>query len=351
MNCITGQACKHYNEGSSRQQPQPKRSWSIVDLRTRDSGMLRRGPCWIEALPAELFDLIFSHVSGTAAMNSVYCHGEQHSQRLSLDRMAALDQERCRAMTQVCRRWRAQLMPLYYQYAVYNGKTNELEIPEEHLEYVRRILIQIPNGYRSFRSAARAMNWLPAEVRNKVRWLGLAMGDGATISRSEYGALAGFFPNLVAVSMDLARVDLRERNICPAILDSDSGVRITALAFHRCGLADQMLRAKLICRAAATLEFLDTGQFDAPVLADVFWPTKPSGGVRFPQLRRLYFYISSVAGKLAVLSHTGRQLFPKVEELRCILNVASGGADEGADNLRMLVESVLSHQLPELLRL
>ncbi|KAJ2059835.1 hypothetical protein GGI17_004173 [Coemansia sp. S146] len=339
----------HYSESSQ----QIKRKWSIVDLRTRDAGAVRRGPCWIEALPAELFELIFNYVSGTAAMNYIYCHREQHSQRLSLDRMGVLDRVRDRAMTQVCRRWRSLLMPPYYQYAVYNGKTNELEIPDEYLEYVRRILIHIPNGYRSFRSAARAMNWLAVEVRCKVRWLGLAMGDGATISKSEYGALAGFFPNLVAMSMDLAQVDLKERFICPAILDSDSVVRITALAFHRCGLPDQMVRARLISRAASTLEFLDTGQFDAHVLADIFWPPKALSSVRFPQLRRLYFHICGVAGSPAASSQTNRQLFPKAEELRCVVNVAPSeeGNDEGADNLRMFVESVLSHQLPELRRL
>ncbi|KAJ2242455.1 hypothetical protein GGI13_006953 [Coemansia sp. RSA 455] len=315
---------------------------------------MRRGPCWIESLPLEIFELIFSYVSGTAAMNDIYSHREQHSQRLSLDRMATLDRVRDRAMTQVCRRWRSLFLPEYYRYAVYNGKTNELDIPDEHLGYVRRILIHIPNGYRSFRSAARAMNWLAVEVRRKVRWLGLAMGDGATISKSEYGALAGFFPNLVAVSMDLAQVDLKERYICPAILDSDSGVRLTVLAFHRCGLPDQMVRARLICRAASALEFLDTGQLDAPVLADIFWPSKaPGSSVRFPRLRRLYFHICGVAGNLAALSQTGRQLFPKVEELRCAVNVAPSeeGDDEGADNLRMLVESMLSLRLPELRRL
>ncbi|KAJ2734277.1 hypothetical protein IW152_002408 [Coemansia sp. BCRC 34962] len=351
MNCITGKACKHYSTGSSSQQQQQQQGkWSMDSLRTRDVRVMCRGPCWIEALPAELFALVFSHVSGTAAMNSVYCYNEHHSQRLSLDRMAALDRVRDPSMMQVCRRWRSQLLPWYYQYAVYMGLTNELDIPEEHLGYVRRILIHIPKGYRSFRSAARAMHWLPAEVRAKVRWLGLAMGEGARISKSEYGALAGFFPNLATVSMDLAQIDLTERYICPAILDSGSAVRITALAFHRCGLAEQKVRASLICRAAATLEFLDTGQLDAHGLADIFWRPKTSSTVCFPRVRRLYFHISGADGKHLAFVQTTRQLFPRVEELRCVAGLAPGGED-GVENLRLFLECVLGYHLPELQRL
>ncbi|KAJ1654166.1 hypothetical protein GGF38_004995, partial [Coemansia sp. RSA 25] len=163
MNCITGRACKHHST-DIRQENRPCK----ISLRTRGAGAVRRGPCWIEALPAELFDLVFRHASGTAAMDAVVNHSEQCSQRQSLARMAALDRERNGAMLQVCRRWRSQLMASYYQYAVYNGHTNELEIPEEHLGFVRRILIHVPDRYRSFRTAARTMNWLPPEVRKKI---------------------------------------------------------------------------------------------------------------------------------------------------------------------------------------
>ncbi|KAJ2582968.1 hypothetical protein GGH95_001248 [Coemansia sp. RSA 1836] len=357
MNCITGRACKHHSTDIRQEKNRPCK----ISLRTRGAGAVRRGPCWIEALPAELFDLVFRHASGTAAMDAVVNHSEQCSQRQSLARMAALDRERNGAMLQVCRRWRSQLMASYYQYAVYNGHTNELEIPEEHLGFVRRILIHVPDRYRSFRTAARTMNWLPPEVRKKIRWLGLAMGDMAAISRSEYGALAGFFPNLIRLDLDLARVDLSERSICAALLEPDSLTRITVLAFHRCRLPGQRLRARLICRAAASLEFLDTGHFGAQVLGNVFWRSATTDvddgndGVRFPQLRRLYFHVCGEAGKPAPsqpLWRHRRWLFPKVEELRCVVAALGDASAEDAESgLRVVVESVLNQVLPELRRL
>ncbi|KAJ2896423.1 hypothetical protein IWW38_002025 [Coemansia aciculifera] len=353
MNCIAGRACKHQRTDVRQESKQCK-----VALRPREAGAVRRGPCWIEALPTELFDLIFRHVSGTAAMDAVVNHSEQHSQRHSLACMAALDGERNKAMTQVCRRWRSQLLASYYQYAVYNGQTNELEIPEEHLCYVRRILIHVPDGYRSFRMAARTMSWLPPEVRGKIRWLGLAMGEMAAISKSEYGSLAGFFPNLCRLDLDFAQVDLSERSICAALLDSDSSARITVLAFHRCGLMGQKLRARLICRAAKSLEFLDTGQFDAQLLGNVLWRGSGTpGGVCFPQLRRLYFHVCGKSEQQSesslVPKRRQRQLFPRIEEMRCVVAALGDDEDDGGDvlGLRALVDGILGGLMPELRRL
>ncbi|KAJ2747320.1 hypothetical protein GGI20_000655 [Coemansia sp. BCRC 34301] len=190
------------------------------------------------------------------------------------------------------------------QYVVYSGKTNELEIPEECLSFVRHILIYVPDGYRSFRTAARTMNWLAPEVREKIRWLGLAVGEMAAISKSEYGALAGGF-----------------------FSESDQA------------------------GSGFDAEFLYTGQFDAQWLGDVLWRRATAfdsneDGARFPQLRRLYFHVCGEGEKLATppqLLRPKRQLFPMLEELRYVVDGpqdTSEEEDNDESGLQIFVESL-----------
>ncbi|KAJ2091835.1 hypothetical protein IW138_001524 [Coemansia sp. RSA 986] len=291
----------------------------------------------LDSLPELLLSSIFHHASGLVEANNylLYHLQQRHLHSFSLPLLATMIRRCCPAMVQTKRSWRRLLLPEFYRTALYDGKTNVLLIPDECIRHMRRILINIPENYMSFRSVARAMYHLPEDVRARISWLGLCMGNDTRISMSEYGALSGAFPNALSLSADLAYVYTSAKALDPILIDPQMPTHISTLTFRCPGLAEESLAVQLIQRTAWSLEYLDLGNACLAAICRVLWPERiPSRHSHnkhlsvFPKLKHLRFTLSDTLGANPGW-HPRQCEFLQLERMRFAIEPANGRGIRG----------------------
>ncbi|KAJ1896751.1 hypothetical protein LPJ81_004674, partial [Coemansia sp. IMI 209127] len=257
----------------------------------------------LECLPDILFNSIFHYASGLAEVdNYLRCHLQhRHGRSFSLPLLFAMIRRCCPTMAQTKRSWRHLLLPELYRTAAYDGKTNTLLVPDEHTHHVRRIVILIPENYKSFRSMARTMYHLPEDVRAKVSWFGLCMRSGTTLSLSEYGALSGAFPNALSMSADLGSTNVSAKEMNRILFSPQTPAQISTLTLRYSGMTEESLAVHLVHQAARSLEYLDLGSACLAALYKALWPEKtpqePGQNEHphmFPKLTHLRFTLSDI---------------------------------------------------------
>ncbi|KAJ1831492.1 hypothetical protein LPJ63_004244 [Coemansia sp. RSA 2711] len=275
--------------------------------------------CLLSRLPAELFDLVFRHVSGTAAVDRYLDIGHSAPGRLDLGHLRQLIVGRAPTMTQVCRHWRTLFLPIFHQYAIYDGgEADTLLGLEDHDCYMRRLLVHIPRDYYSYRSVVRALYGLPEHVRQGVRWLGLCMDDNTGMSMSELGALAEAFPGVRHVWMDLARLDTKARRVHPIVMGAVSA-SVTSLVYRDYELANARQLIALMRRTAASLEHLDLGAVGLDTAGRALWGN--CGDVAptaYPRLRVLRLTLTSKASTQLFKHSPLGMIFPRLETFVCL---------------------------------
>ncbi|KAJ1726098.1 hypothetical protein LPJ61_005422 [Coemansia biformis] len=274
---------------------------------------------WLDQLPEELVGMIFCHVSGSAAVDAYTARVSRAACRLALEHLRSLISARCPDMAHVCRRWRRLFIPSFYRYAVYDGRTDRLLVPAAYEHHIRWLLVDIPEGHHSYRSVVRGLYWLPAEVRERVSWLGLCMGNYATISMSEYGALAAAFPGLKQIWVDVGCLTTKLRNVCPVIAGTDAPPPITALVLRDNMLRNRGVAVSLVRGAAAALEYLDLGCLGLRAASEILWDPGIHASERpprFPRLRSLRVAIGSAEDGSPAMP-PAECTFPRLEALVC----------------------------------
>ncbi|PIA17104.1 hypothetical protein COEREDRAFT_80813 [Coemansia reversa NRRL 1564] len=305
-----------YSNTSKYASTQPSNK-NRCSTRRRNIGHVLDTRRWLEKLPIELFDLIFRHVSGTAAVDNYLCRTAWYSSGLFLKELWQLLLERNTEMMYVCRQWRKLLSPTFYRYCVYDCGIDAPLVSEEQICHIRKVLVYIPTSYCSYRNVARGLFRLPMDVRKRVYWLGVCMNNAATISMSEMGALAQAFPNLQHVWVDLATLNTKLRDVYPVLMGTATPARITTFVCRDYGLINQKIAAALIRRTAASLEYLDLGIIPMMAAYKIFW-----GGIntadfsRFPRLRTLRIIINDLS-TIAVAENSQGCTFPMLKELTC----------------------------------
>ncbi|KAJ2853067.1 hypothetical protein GGI22_005018, partial [Coemansia erecta] len=278
----------------------------------------------LDSLPDILFSSIFHYASGlTEVDNYLRCHLQhRHGRSFSLQLLFAMIRKRCPTMAQTKRSWRHLLLPELYRTAAYDGKTNALLVPDEHTHHVRRIIIHIPENYKSFRSMVRTMYHLPEDVRAKVSWFGLCMGSGTTLSLSEYGALSGAFPNALSMSADLGNTNASAKEMDRILVDPQMPAQISTLTLRYPDLAEGSLAVHLVHHAAKSLEYLDLGSACLAAVCTALWPERAPQGQKqnehcpsmFPKLTHLRFTLSDTLAADSEWS-PHRCEFPRLERM------------------------------------
>ncbi|KAJ2080153.1 hypothetical protein H4R24_003282 [Coemansia sp. RSA 988] len=292
---------------------------SRSSTRQRSVGRVLNTRRWLDKLPIDIFDLIFRHVSGTAAVDNYLRQTAWHMSELSLGDLWQLLLGRNAEMIQVCSGWRKLLAPTFYQYCVYDCKIDAPLVPEEQFCHIRKLLVYIPEEYCSYRNVVRGIFRLPIDVRKRINWLGVCMNKSATISMSEMGALAEAFPNLRHVWADLASLNTKLCDVYPVLIGTATPVQITAFVARNWCSINQKIFVAFVRRAAASLEYLDLDGFPMCDAYRVIWGSKTHriGDLpRFPRLRTLRIVFNYLNDTVVAESSQGCP-FPMLEELTC----------------------------------